>query len=100
MNCVTPKAVNSHGTHPASSRKFTQKLIRQAISDLASDNLTLKIDSEKYFHGHEFLIHMGRAGYPPELLDTLRDVMARSGVQRKYLVKKTLDALKEEWDEN
>lgn len=82
----------------AHRKRLARRIIRQAIQDVGADNKTEAEMAAAYIRGPDFKVHCGLAGYPEELLDTLKEAVAGSKVQRHFLCREILRILHHEWD--
>jgi hypothetical protein len=72
-------------------------VIRLAIADLASADMSLFESARVYFMSNQVKKDLESGDYPIELLDSITDVLQRSPIQRKVLSKQILRYLKAEF---
>lgn len=73
-------------------------IVRQTIRDLASNDLTLYKSAVDYIGSATFSSDCEKAGYPPELRDSLKEMVLRSQAQRTILCREIIQILDKSWD--
>jgi len=70
-------------------KRLAQAVIKQAIKDAGSCDQV-----DRYVASGRFEMHRKAAGYPPGLIDSLRELCLMSYVPRRFAARKILKALK------
>ena len=83
---------------PRSEVRLARLVIRQTIKDLGNGDYASTITAKRYIRSEVFSVDRINAGYPPELLDTLKGMVLLSKPERKYLSQKILKFLHENWE--
>lgn len=73
-------------------------IIKQAIKDIASRESRHIRSAQRYVRSRAFMNHLGLAGYPVELRDTLLEMVLVSKPQRRYMRREILRVLEREWE--
>jgi len=79
--------------------KLPRAVIRSAVKDLGSSDVTAYKSALKYLNSAIFSVDCENAGYPTELRDSLKEMVLLSQTQRIFLSQNVLRILKENWDE-
>jgi hypothetical protein len=78
-------------------KKLTREVIRRSIRDLGGVDASHCATARIYILGDMFLKDCEISGYPPELVDTLKEMVVLSGAERRYLSREILEILDREW---
>lgn len=77
---------------------LSRAVIRHAIKDLGGADPVHFSIAKKYLESERFSLHRENAGYPPELLDSLKDLVLLSKVQRKFVSNQLLRMLRKNFE--
>jgi hypothetical protein len=73
---------------------ISRAVVNLAITELGSSDPRLYLPAKRYFESSDAAQHIKIAGYPVELLDSAREILQRSTLQRQALAKQLLKELK------
>ena len=74
---------------------ISRAVIKSAIKDIGGGNARNRITATKYILSPRFSTHCENAGYPPELLDTLKELSVLSRIQRYFSAREVIRTLNE-----
>ena len=77
---------------------LSQAVIRHAIKDLGGADPVQFSIAKKYIESERFSLHVEKTSYPPELLDSLKDLVLLSKVQRKFIANQLLRILRKNFE--
>jgi hypothetical protein len=78
-------------------RWLSQRIVEQAIRDVACGNKRLCREAVVFMNSEDFLTHAERAGYPPELTSAVNEMVVRSKAQRRGLAREIMELLRMHW---
>jgi len=80
-----------------SKKKLGRKMILLVIEDLGSGNVNHYESAYLYIHSIRFSMDCENAGYPPELLDTLKEMGLLSKTERASMHPELIATLNKFW---
>ena len=89
---MTDTAVNK------SERTIARRVIRQTIKDLSGRDYANRTSAKRYVRSEVFVKDCHSAGYPPELLDALKEMVLLSAAERIYLSRRIISMMKTQWE--
>lgn len=78
-------------------QKLHRRVILHAIKDLGGKPGKNFTDARRYVDSDRFIAHQSSAEYPDELQDSLQQMTALSGVERKHVSRAVLAMLETVW---
>jgi hypothetical protein len=93
----TDKLVIAEATR-RTEKRLARVVIRQTIKDLGGGDYPSLITARRYIRSATFSMDRENAGYPPELLDTLKGMVLLSRAERNFLSRQILKMLHENWE--
>jgi hypothetical protein len=72
-------------------------VLRRLISDLGGTNELYFKDAADFLERPEFMEICERAQYPETLLDTLKEFVKQTAIQRKQMAAEVLEVLRSQW---
>lgn len=91
------KLITNRATRRA-EKKLARVIIRQTIKDLAGGDYTNRMTARRYIRTAIFSSDCEKAGYPPELLDTLKGMVLLSKAERHFTSRQVLKLLHDNWE--
>lgn len=75
-------------------RNIARKIIGQALKDLSDRSKPDYDTALAYVRSEKFTEHCSEAGYPAELRDAIDEMVQLSDIEKRYVLKEILTALK------
>ena len=97
MNQTTNKSTAESGKPDAMLRSLSKAIIVRAIRDMCKADGAVFSAAKNYIYSDDLPKHIASAGFPNELLDTLKNAVLLSKAQRVAVAREAIQILLDAW---